>query len=823
MAITIKQLMDAINQVAGGSTSSADALAEEVAAQERMNDVLERQKKIIEAKSDSAEKAKELNKIEIEQLEALQKRRESEIKAAKRSNKVSDTVLARMEAEQAKRAKKIEALKQDTANTDKNTAAKKSQSSAIKSVSGSIAKQISVYGQHNLVNLEMIDSIAKTVKEAGLFGAAFGVLKGIVSGFINTTIAFTFSVDSANAAISKQTGLSRSNSAAITQNAQAMAYFGVTVSDLVSQTNALVPTFTDFTKLSMSSKRAIAETGALLEKNGVAAGDFSSGMQLATKAMSMNADQATATQRDLADFATIIGVTPQQMAADFAGAGSSLAKFGSDGVRAFKDLAITSKTTGLAIEKLLRVTEKFDTFEGAAEQAGMLNAALGGNFVNAMDLLMETDPASRFEMIRDAIMNTGLSFDDMSYYQRKFYAEASGLDDVNDLALLMSGNFDDLAGSQQKSSAEILKLQERTKAFQDIGERFKTLLMSLIPIFTPLIDGLTKFAVMLEKNKDLTKALGKAIMIFAGIFIATKLVGMIVGMAKGLGLLSVTQKKAAVGSMRGAKAFALQAVAAAALGFGLGAAFSGAAELVTAFKDVGDNAPYAIGAIVAVTGVVFGFAKALKFIGASSAGAGKAIVPLAIALGTFYLAMEVAKPAAKAFGEMFGMIAPKTVASLSHFFYTLGTQAIGINVAAAGILLLTPAMYALSSVIDGMSVKRLDSINSLLNSIADVELENIKALRTEIEAIMKSIDSTSTLNLTTLSTIASTAALPLAFAAAGTAAIGAAGATTNVAAPEVNVKVYVDGKEITAKAVRAVDDNLKAQAFGSGAYPTSEQ
>ena len=42
-------------------------------------------------------------------------------------------------------------------------------------------------------------------------------------------------------------------------------------------------------------------------------------------------------------------------------------------------------------------TNKFDTFEGAADQAGKLNAALGGNFVNAMDLMMATNPAERLE------------------------------------------------------------------------------------------------------------------------------------------------------------------------------------------------------------------------------------------------------------------------------------------------------------------------------------------------------------------------------------------------------------------------------------------
>ena len=96
-----------------------------------------------------------------------------------------------------------------------------------------------------------------------------------------------------------------------------------------------------------------------------------------------------------------------------------------------------AKATGLEIGKLPQMTEKFDTFEGAATQAGKLNAALGGNFVNAMDLLTETDPAARFDMIRDAITDAGLSFDDMSYYQRKYYAEAAGLDNVNDLAMML--------------------------------------------------------------------------------------------------------------------------------------------------------------------------------------------------------------------------------------------------------------------------------------------------------------------------------------------------------------------------------------------------
>ena len=132
----------------------------------------------------------------------------------------------------------------------------------------------------------------------------------------------------------------------------------------------------------------------------------------------------------------------------------------------------------------------------------MLNAALGGNFVNAMDLMMTTDPTERFQMIQDAIANTGLSFDDMSYYQRKFYADAAGLDDVNDLALLMSGNFDSLAGATQMSSSEIKDLEARTKEFQDIGDKLKNLLRTMIPHLEPLIIHFHDLAKSLSQNKD---------------------------------------------------------------------------------------------------------------------------------------------------------------------------------------------------------------------------------------------------------------------------------------------------------------------------------
>ena len=186
--------------------------------------------------------------------------------------------------------------------------------------------------------------------------------------------------------------------------------------------------------------------------------------------------------RDFTAYATDIGMDVGQLTSGFASSREHVAKFGTDGVKAFKDLARTAKITGIDISRLFAIVSKFDTFEGAAEQAGMLNAALGGNFVNAMDLMLETDPKTRFDMIRDAIRNTVGEFKDMEYFQRIFYARAAGLDNVAELALVMSGNYDLLGEKMGYTSREYVDMAKKAQAFQTVQDQIATMLQRNIPI-----------------------------------------------------------------------------------------------------------------------------------------------------------------------------------------------------------------------------------------------------------------------------------------------------------------------------------------------------
>jgi len=323
------------------------------------------------------------------------------------------------------------------------------------------------------------------------------------AAMIGRMVQFALALHQTEAAFMKATGAIRDYARVATDAYLATRLYGVTAAAASESAQALYGTFTDFTFASTAQQQSLTQTGALLNRLGVSYSDYAKNIQMSTKALGMSTEEAEANQADLALMARNMGVPVAQLSSQYASMAPKLAKLGSAGNKAFKDLARVQKITGLEMEKVLAITDKFDTFEGAADQAGKLNAALGGNFVNAMDLMMETDPAKRFEMIRDSITQTGLSFNDMSYYQRKFFVDSiDGLNDVGDLAMMMSGNMDLLAGSTEKTQDEMIKLKEAAAATQTLSESWQSLVASLTPALTPLIDGLAKFFGYIQDPKN---------------------------------------------------------------------------------------------------------------------------------------------------------------------------------------------------------------------------------------------------------------------------------------------------------------------------------
>mgnify|MGYP003626693924 FL=1 len=349
---------------------------------------------------------------------------------------------------------------------------------------------------------------------------ALGVAKGLANqitggldfsftGLLSKMFELGLQFDQTIKNFERSTQLGDSFSESMQATAENTAQFGVSMEEASKAHMDLIQNTTVFTLATEKQRQVLADTAAVMAELGVATADFARGVENSMKFFGRSMAEAEEVQRELLAVARDLQVVPGELSAQFGKMGPQLAKFGDQGVEVFKELSAVAKQTGMEMEKILSITDKFDTFEGAAEMTGQLNAALGGSFVNAMDMMMNTDPVARFDSIRDAISSAGLSFDTMSYYQKQFFANSLGLGSVGDLALMMSGNLEGVAGASEMTAAEYAEMAEQAQVVQSVQEKFQAMIAKFFmenkDQIMAIIDGLSEFMQMLLENSDRIK------------------------------------------------------------------------------------------------------------------------------------------------------------------------------------------------------------------------------------------------------------------------------------------------------------------------------
>lgn len=818
----IKQaIIGAINSAAGtagtgatvGDPAEIARLEAYVETLNRANAALSRQEERAQAITDVRRREAELNRIAIERQQNLIEGYETDIALNNQRGPAYQAANAAIEQQIELREQEIEGLEEANRRRERSVELIQQQESAISSLTNNMRESVEVYGRHNTVNVENIRSMMDQISTAGALGTAQAVLTGLATGLVNTMIELAFKTDEASAAFRRSTGASTAVSDAIMGDVQAMSLYGVQVDELYASHTALRSEMTEFSMMSVSMQREVANVGALLAEQGVALTDFAKATQAGIKSFGMSAQEAAGASIELNDLARQIGVTPQQMAADFSSASAQLADFGSSGVKAFKDLAIVSKGTGLEIDKLLRISEGFDTFDGAAVSAGKLNAALGGNFVNAMDLMMAKDPAKRFNMIRDAVLKTGKTFDQMDYFERKFYVGAiDGIESTADLAMLMSGDLDALSGSTKETTASIKALQEQTKSIQSIQENFKSLLASIVPVLEPFVISLREMFDEYNKNGGgpiavIVGALKGFVSVLQHLIENIKIYGPLYlayfslkkgiefrrffrGPTEGADEMADSIRELGEAARGNAKGLMGLGAAVALVGVGIAAAAAGVGELVAAFGQVGDNALAAVAGIAVFTlGFVAATLVIAKFTPVTTAATlgVLALGAAATALGFgIKLASEGIAEMAVGFSTLFASLTTDNTENFTTFVTDIAGNASQLAIAAAGLVLMSRGVSSLGAALSTIPTESLDKLANLSGVGVDVQVggavENIKA-------IMQAVNEVDTLKLAAAGLLVTGAT---ATAAAGPAPV----AMAKQEAPNVDVKVYIGDKEI---------------------------
>ena len=159
---------------------------------------------------------------------------------------------------------------------------------------------------------------------------------------------------------------------------------------------------------------------------------------------------------------TAFGYNAQLIVSDITKMTQNIDMFGFRSTDEFAKISARAHDLHVSISELQGVMGKFDTFESAAQTVGQLNSALGTNF-DALELmtLKYEDPALMLEKLREGLMSTGQSFDEIPIGYKRMITQQLGIT-MEGLRGMLDGNvksLDELAAAQEGANKE----------FQDVG------------------------------------------------------------------------------------------------------------------------------------------------------------------------------------------------------------------------------------------------------------------------------------------------------------------------------------------------------------------
>ena len=561
------------------------------------------------------------------------------------------------------------------------------------------------------------ESIKKAVTLTNLAGTAMETIR-------QSTMATAVMFDQAQSSFAAATGAGREYSGVIDGVSKGSLAMGVGVAEAGKAVGDLFTGMSLFTMQSEDTKKELARTTAELERLGISGATSAANMEFSMRVLGQTGNEASASAEEMAKFAKGIGVAPAQMAEEFKQAGPKLVGYGKNASKVFEGLARKSKKLGVEMSSLLSLTEQFDTFEGAADAAGQFNSMLGGSFLDSMQLMTAETAEQRTQLLQNAMLMSGQSFDSMHRLEKQAIANAVAGGDMTMANRMFSESAQAASAEMGEQVYTSEQLEEAQRATVSITEKLTKSMQMLAVFVEPIVNFIAGFVEVLMSLNDEFPILTK---IIVGLPIALLLLGKMVGFVS---------------------------AALIPLGIGGGAAAGGLAPLAPALAAAGAASSTLIPFVLSVGGALL------------MAGGGAALAAFGVSLliDSFTNFLPVLKENASVFPTLIGGIIGLGVA-LAVLAYT-GTGGLlvmgGIALAAMGIafalnMILEP-VAEVGNAIAGMfaqvnAFKEDGPLSKFINIVTDIDtdaIENLEELMDQadrmvtIQAKLAAIEATQT-------------------------------------------------------------------------------
>lgn len=388
----------------------------------------------------------------------------------------------------------------------------------------------------------MPNKIAKASKEAGGFGKLLsGIGKGlgaifspagllvlgfaallapIIIVFKTLTAMFDFidkKVMPATANLNREFGNMGTQTAVLKKEAiSAGVQFEYLGKSFEQGASAITDLFSAMQMVPGSSKRAreetkqLAETGLKLSEYVGLGAEASGKLLLQAQKAGISMKDFNKSMADASVVANKFGVPVNQIRRDMGENLDIVSRYGIRNRMVFLESAAKARSYGLSIKEVnAAFGETMDTFEGTSDVAAKLNTVFGTN-INSLELMLETDPTKRMEMLREQLGDQGKEWDNLNEFEKNVIASNLKMD-KSQLALgLSSKKVRDQYIAQQDQEKKNLKTnQEWEKGLMNVKEALNTLQPRLEKLMRTVANVVGKLFGMDTTNgiMDTTKAM----------------------------------------------------------------------------------------------------------------------------------------------------------------------------------------------------------------------------------------------------------------------------------------------------------------------------
>jgi len=263
---------------------------------------------------------------------------------------------------------------------------------------------------------------------------------------------------------------------------------GVEIEEAAQAAAGLAGSLTSLTSMSRQTQTGLIGIAAELERVSIGAGQSGDGITFLTRAMGKSAKTSAHQWKMMAVQAQAFGKLPDQFSSDFISATKVLTAHGPKMMKVFFDLESVAKASGIAFDKLLSITAKFDTFDSAATAVGNLNALLGGDYLNTLEMMNMTE-GERVKALKSSLEMAGKNFDQMERFERKAIAESLAMDEAELAQMMNMSNRE-----ARKAKREAKQKAKDQKAYNKMIKQTVDIMKSLRMLYTAIFmkTGLAK-------------------------------------------------------------------------------------------------------------------------------------------------------------------------------------------------------------------------------------------------------------------------------------------------------------------------------------------